>query len=227
MAFALVGVTLFYVALIEAIDRGGISLAFVLLYTAPAWVVALAGPVLGERPNRRRWLLAAGSMAGVALVASGQGEGVRATPGALAWGLAAGGAYASYYLLGKRLQARSSPVRLYATALLVGAVGIAPFVDWSPKSATAWALLAAVALASTYGAYLAYGIGLARTESSRAVVVATIEPVVAGALAWTLFGERLGALGLVGAAVVLACAAASGARPRSAADAGDDGPPAA
>lgn len=214
-AFAAVGVSLFYVALIRAIDLGGISLAFVLLYTAPAWVTLLAGPVLGERPGLRQWLLVVGSIGGVALVSAARGDGVAATPASVAWGLAAGFGYASYYLLGKRLLVRQAPVQLYGLALPAGALGIAPFVSWGPKPAAAWALLVGAALVSTYLAYLLYGLGLRRATASRAVLVATVEPIVAGALAWALFGERLGVWGLVGAGVVLACAAASGIRPRT------------
>ncbi|MDZ7707144.1 MAG: DMT family transporter [Trueperaceae bacterium] len=214
VAFAAVGVSLFYVALIRAIDLGGISLAFVLLYTAPAWVTLLAGPVLGERPGRRQWLLVGGSVVGVALVSSARGEGVTASAAAIGWGLAAGLGYASYYLLGKRLLVRQAPVQLYGLALPLGAAGIAPFVTWGAKPPLAWALLAGAAIVSTYLAYLLYGLGLRRATASRAVLVATVEPLVAGALAWALYGERLGAWGLAGAALVLGCAAASGIRPR-------------
>ena len=145
VAFAAVGVSLFYVALIRAIDLGGISLAFVLLYTAPAWVTLLAGPVLGERPGLRQWLLVVGSIGGVALVSTARGDGVLATPASVAWGLAAGFGYASYYLLGKRLLVRQAPVQLYGLALPLGALGIAPFVSWGPKPPEAWALLAGAA----------------------------------------------------------------------------------
>lgn len=212
VAFAAFGVSLFYVSMVRAIDLGGVSLAFVLLYTAPAWVVLLAGPVLGERATKRQWGLVALSIVGVALVSLARGEGVDPSPAALAWGLAAGLTYASYYLWGKRLLTYQPPVQLYGLALPLGALGIAPFVSWSAKPPAAWALLAAIALVSTYAAYLLYGLGLTRTASSRAVLVATVEPIVAGALAWALFGERMGLLGLLGAALVIAAAAASGVR---------------
>lgn len=214
VAFAGFGVSLFYVALVRAIDAGGISLAFVLLYTAPAWVTLLSGPVLGEPPRRGQWGLVALSVVGVVLVSAAQGEGIEPSPAALAWGLAAGLAYASYYLWGKRLLAKQAPVQLYGLALPLGALGIAPFVDWSAKPPEAWALLAVVALVSTYAAYLLYGLGVTRANSSRAVLVATVEPVVAGALAWAVFGERMGALGWVGGGLVVAAAAASGLRVR-------------
>lgn len=223
VGFAALGVSLFYVALIRAIDLGGISLAFVLLYTAPAWVTLLARPVLGERPSAGQWVLVVTAMLGVALVSSTRGSGIEPSLGAVAWGLAAGLAYASYYLWGRRLLARQSPVQLYGLALPLGALGIAPFVTWSPKPAEAWALLAAAALVSTYLAYLLYGLGLMRASSSRAVVVATVEPIVAGLLAWWVFGERLGLLGLIGAGLVIASAAASGVRVRGRRRAGTDG----
>jgi drug/metabolite transporter (DMT)-like permease len=214
--FAAVGVSLFYVALVSAIELGGVSLAFVLLYTAPAWVTLLAGPVLGERTDLRQWLLVGVAVLGVALVSAARGEGVTPSAAAIAWGLAAGIGYASYYLLGKRLLAFQPPVQLYGLALPLGALGIAPFVSWGAKPPAAWALLAAAALVSTYLAYLLYGLGLRRATASRAVLVATVEPIVAGGLAWAVFGERLGAWGLLGAGLVLASAAASGLRPRAA-----------
>jgi drug/metabolite transporter (DMT)-like permease len=219
MAFAAFGVSLFYVSLVRAIDLGGVSLAFVLLYTAPAWVVLLAGPVLGERATPVQWALVGVSVAGVALVSAARGAGIDPSPAALAWGLTAGLTYASYYLWGKRLLARQAPVQLYGLALPLGALGIAPFVSWSAKPPAAWALLVAAALVSTYAAYLLYGLGLTRAASSRAVLVATVEPIVAGALAWAVFGERMGPLGLVGAALVIVAAAGSGVpvrrRPRA------------
>lgn len=214
VAFAAIGVSLFYVALIRAIDLGGISLAFVLLYTAPAWVTLLAGPVLKEPPTALQWLLTGLAVIGVAMVSSTRGTGVDPSPAAVSWGLAAGLGYASYYLLGKRLLVRQSPSQLYGLALPLGAAGIAPFVAWSAKPPAAWLLLAGAALVSTYLAYLLYGLGLRRATASRAVLVATVEPIVAGAVAWAAFGERMGALGLAGALIVLFCAAASGWRPK-------------
>lgn len=206
-AFALVGVTLFYAALNLAIDAGGVSLAFVLLYTAPAFVAVLAWPLLGERLTRRKAALVALAVAGVVLVAQAGGGGVRATPAALAWGLAAGASYAAYYLFGKWVLHRYAPVTIFAVVLPIGALGLLPFVEFVPKSAAVWGWLAALALVSTYLAYLVYYTGLRATEASRAVLVATVEPVVAAGIAALAFGERLGWVGWGGAGLILAAAA--------------------
>ena len=207
-AFALLGVTLFYAALVLAIETGGITLAFVLLYTAPAFVALLAWPLLGERLTRAKLALVALATLGVALVASGgsDAQGVQVSTVSLGWGLASGVAYASYYLFGKWVLVRYAPVTVFAVVLPIGALGLAPFVDFTPKDAIVWLLLITLALVSTYLAYLVYYTGLRQVEASRAVLVATVEPVIAAALAAAVHGERLGVLGVVGAALILTAA---------------------
>ena len=227
-AFALVGVTLFYAALVLAIDAGGISLAFVLLYTAPAFVALLAWPLLGEPLTPRKLLLVGLALTGVVLVAragdagaaAGLAGGVTIGAAALAWGLASGASYASYYLFGKWVLDRYAPVTVFAWVLPIGALGLLPLVRFAPdKPPTVWAWLIVLSLVSTYLAYLVYYTGLRRTEVSRAVLVATVEPVAAAALAAALFGERLGWWGWAGATLVVTAAAGAAllrppARPR-------------
>jgi drug/metabolite transporter, DME family len=202
-----VGVTLFYAALNLSIEAGGISLAFVLLYTAPAFVALLAWPLLGEPLGPRKLGLVALALAGVVLVAQAGGGGVVVSAGSLGWGVTSGAAYASYYLFGKWVLHRYAPVTIFAWVLPLGAAGLLPFVDFAPKSPAVWGWLLVLGLLSTYLAYLAYYSGLRRVEASRAVLVATVEPVAAAGLAAVIFGERLGVVGWAGAALVLVAAA--------------------
>ncbi len=209
VAFALVGVTLFYTALNLAIDAGGVSLAFILLYTAPAFVALLAALLLGERLTPLKMGLVGLSVVGVALVARGGGGGVDVTTEAVVWGLVAGLSYSSYYLFGKWVLRRYRPATIYAIVMPLGALGLLPWVPFDAVRLATPALVLDLVLMgalSTYLAYLVYYLGLRRVEASRAVLVATIEPVVAALLAAGLFGERLGAWGVVGAALVLGAA---------------------
>lgn len=203
-AFGLAGVSLFYASYLLAVQQGGAALAAVLLYTAPAWVALLAWTVLGEPLGRRRLIAVAATVVGVALVATAGSASVRITPAALGWGLTAGASYALYYLFGRRYFALYPTATVLAVALPVGAIGLLPLVSFQPKSATAWSALVFLAVVPTYGAYLLYATGLRRLEATRAAVIATIEPVVAAAVAYVAFGERLAPLGYLGAAVVLA-----------------------
>ena len=217
--FALIGVTLFYAALVLAIETGGITLAFVLLYTAPAFVTLLAWPLLGERLSAAKVAWLALATVGVVLVAAAGGEasGIRVSVTSIGWGLASGLAYASYYLFGKWVLRRYAPVTVFALVLPIGALGLLPFVEFSPKGADAWLLVTGLALVSTYLAYLVYYTGLRQVEASRAVLVATVEPVAAAALAAAFYGERLGAIGLAGAALILTAAVLASLRRATAA----------
>ncbi len=208
-AFALIGVVLFYTALNLAIDAGGVSLAFILLYSAPAFVAVLAAVFLGERLTPLKTVLVAMSIVGVVLVAQGGESGMTVSVRSVTWGLVSGASYASYYLFGKWVLKRYRPATIYAIVLPLGALGLAPFTPFTAvKAATleTWLYLLLMAGLSTYLAYFVYYTGLKRVEASRAVLVATIEPVVAAGLAAWLFGERLGALGMLGGALVVGAA---------------------
>jgi drug/metabolite transporter (DMT)-like permease len=207
--FGLAGVSVFYAAYQLAVRAGGASLASVLLYTAPAFVAVMAWRLLGEPLGRREWGGVALTLAGVGLISlGGSGAGVSVNAPALGWGLVSGVTYALYYLMGKRYFGRYTPAAVYAVALPVGAAGLAPLVAFSDKTPATWGLLGAIAVLCTYLAYLAYGAGLRHLPATRASVIASLEPVVAAVLAALLFGERLSAAALLGAALVVGSALA-------------------
>ena len=205
-AFSLVGITLFYASYTLAVQYGGVSLASVLLYSAPAFVAVAAWFFLREALTPRKLGLLALTLTGVVLVSQGGGTGITVSAPALLWGLAAALSYSSYYIFGKWALSRYSPVTINALVMPLGALGLLPFVTFAPKAPAVWGLLALLAVLSTYAAYSLYYAGLKQVEASRAVLVASIEPVVAALLGASLFGERLGVWGLLGGALILGAA---------------------
>ena len=203
LAFALVGVTFLFGAYFRTVQLGGAALAAVLLYTAPVWVVIASSVVLREPITRVKAAALALTLAGVVLVATAGGSNVRISGGAIGWGLACSFAYAGYYLFGKRYFPRYGVQTVFMYALLLGAAGLAPLVDWSTKTTADWAVFLWLAAVPTWAAYFVYGRGLARVEAGRAATVATLEPVVTAVLAYWLWQEELGARGYLGAALVL------------------------
>ncbi len=202
--FGAFGVGLFFGAYNLAIEAGGISLAVVLLYTAPAFVVVLARIWLGEALSLTKIVAVALVVMGVAAVAfGGDSPGVSINPYSVGWGLLAGLGYASFYIWGKRLLRRYHPVTVYAFILPIGALVILPLVNFTEKSMMVWGLLAVLVVFSTYLAYLFYYMGLRHVEASRAVLVASLEPVMAATLAALFFDERLGAWAMVGGLMVV------------------------
>ncbi len=74
-------------------------------------------------------------------------------------------------------------------------------------SSGSYALLVMLAVVHTALAFGLYMVGLKRLDAGQAAIVATVEPVVAGAIGVVLLGEKLTALKAIGALLVLAGAA--------------------
>lgn len=213
VALGLIGVSVFYTALPAAIERGGITLAWVLLYTAPLWVLIGSISLGWIRPTLRAVTLVVLASGGVALVAVAGGEGVTVSAAAVAWGLTAGVSYSSYYLVGRTLVETLGPIRTYAAAMIIGGLALVPLADLRWPTWEVGGLLAVLGVASTLFAYLLLGAGLTRISSTRASVIATAEPVVATVLAVAVAGERPGGLAYVGGALVIGSALTAGLSP--------------
>jgi drug/metabolite transporter, DME family len=206
LGFGLWGVTLFYGSYQIAVESGGAALASVLLYTAPAWVALMARMFLAEPMSSGKLISIGLTMLGVTGLTLGADAGAAMVfnPLAIGCGLVAGFTYSLYYIVGKRFLSRYSTPTIFLYALPIGALGLAPLLDLKLPSAPAFAAVAFLSLVSTYGAYSFYYAGLKRLEASRAAVVATLEPVIAGVLAFIWWDERFTTLGYGGACLVLA-----------------------
>ncbi|MEM9710952.1 MAG: DMT family transporter [Actinomycetota bacterium] len=212
VALAALGVTLFYVALPAAASEGGVSLAWVLLYTAPAFVAIAAWLWLGERLGAIGVGLVVATLFGVALVILPDSEGITVSGASLGWGLAAGFGYAAYSVISKVLVASAAPVVVLAVALPLGALPLLPVLGL-PTGARTWALLLGLGIGSTYLPYLAYATALRHVEAVRASVVASVEPLLAVAIAVVVYDESLHPVAFVGAAVVVSAAVVAVAQP--------------
>ena len=207
--FAVVGVSLFYLSYLFAVRTGGEALAAILLYTAPAWVAVASALWLHEPMTRRKLAALATTLIGVACVALGAGgsagdAGLHIGPAAIGWGLLSGLAYATYYLFGKRYFVRYEAATLFMYVQPLGALLLLPLVHFVDKSAATWGWILFLGVVPTYVALQLYEAGLRRVEATRAVTVATLEPVIAAGLAYAVWGEALRPLGYAGAALVLA-----------------------
>ena len=206
MIFGAFGIGAFMVSLAYAIETGGINLAVILLYTSPAFVAIGARFWYREQLTLQKIALIALTMLGVVLIATGGGRGINVTAVSLSWGFGAAVTYAAYYLVGKWAIARYSPLQILAYVFPIAALVILPFVEFGGYSLSALFWLAVLSIATTYLPYLLYYRGLGTVEISRAVVVATIEPVIAAVFAALFFAEFYSLQALVGAVLVVIAA---------------------
>src|SRR6185436_13405857 len=190
-----------------ALKRMDASLHALILYVYPALVLIGAVALGRERASVRRVAALRIALAGTALVLAGAASGSLDALGT-AMGFGAALAYTVYILTGDRVGAGVPPVALAAFVCL-GATctfALASVVRGGPQlgfGAAGWAWVGAIAVASTVAAILCFFAGLARVGPSAASILSTLEPLVTVALAAAAFGESLGAVQLVGGALVV------------------------
>ena len=213
--YGVIGVGFFYYIYLVAVDRLPLAVAAALLYTAPAFVVAIAWLLRWEPVRPARLLPLAMVLIGAFLVTGAfralGGAGVDAI-GAAA-GVASGSAYALYTVLGKRIRARYDVLSTIFFAYGVGAVVLALIEPpWAVmvRHESARGILLLMGLGPTLLAALLFYGGLRHLEASTASMLATIEPVVAALLGLAWLGERItwaigaGAALIIGAALLVA-----------------------
>jgi drug/metabolite transporter (DMT)-like permease len=126
-----------------------------------------------------------------------------------ALGLSAAVGYAGYLLIVRALgkEMNTGAVMFWATAssaLVALALALAFHERLAPMSLNGWLILIALGLICHVGGQglIAYGVG--RLPIVASTVLLWMQPLVAAVLSWIMFGEALGALALLGAALILA-----------------------
>jgi drug/metabolite transporter (DMT)-like permease len=192
-----------------ALERIDASLLSLLIYTFPA-MVAVAAVVLGrERLDGRRLAALGLASGGLALVVAGAGTGAL-DPLGTALGLGAAVVYSTYILVSEGVVERVPPsvlsalvctgaaVSLTAGAALLGQLRLGEL------TLAGWGWLACLAVVSTVAAVSLLFAGLRRVGPTTASILSTVEPVVTVVLAYLVFGELLGAVQVLGGALVIA-----------------------
>lgn len=205
------GVFVYPLAFYSSMRLAGVAIGTVVSLGAAPVFAAVIEFVAERRRVSARWLIGAPiAVVGVALLATG-GEGATASGDAVSGvllGLAAAFAYALYTYASERAIAAGNSSRGVMGALFgSGAVLLAPvlLVTGAPllQSATSVTITAYLAIGPMFVAYLLFGAGLRWVRSSTATVVTLIEPAVATVLAVAVVGERFGASGWFGLALVV------------------------
>ena len=209
----LVGIGAFYLLYFFTVRESTVGTAAILLYSSPAFVALLAWIFLKETLGPLRLLALALTFGGIFLVVGGYEPGaLEVSLPVLATGLLSGLTYGLYSIFGKPLAGHLEPAIILSYALGFGSVllvlaALPTFHTLVGLSSSSYALLVMLAVVHTALAFGLYTVGLKRLDAGQAAIVATVEPVVAGAIGVVLLGEELTALKVIGAILVLAGAA--------------------
>ena len=209
-----VSVVLFTWCYFSCQEQCSLGVAAILLYTSPAFVVVLSALLWREKLTRRKLAALALTFGGCVLVTGVLGGGAQVTLRGFLLGLGSGFFYALYSIFGRYALARYGPYTVTLYTFVFAGAGSLVFLnpeELGTAIQTEGTLPAALGLVvvSTALPYLLYTAGLARVESGRAAILASVEPVVAALVGVLVFREPMsptlgaGILCILGAVLLL------------------------
>ena len=211
LGMGLLSLLLFTVCYFTTINLASLSVAAILLYTSPIWVMLLSALCFREKITGRKLLCAAMAFGGCVLV-SGMGSTASLSPMVMVTGLLSAVGYGLYSIFGTFALRKYHPLTVTTYAFVFGALGAAVLckpvemiavIASAPNPGGLVLLLAVTAFVTAVLPYLLYTVGLSHMRASAAAIMASIEPVVATAAGALVFGEGLTLSAFAGIALVL------------------------
>ncbi len=187
-----------------------LSVAAILLYTAPVIVTVLSFFLFKEAMTRRKLLALLLAFGGCVFVtAAPEGGHTMSTLGILT-GLGSGFGYALYSIFSRfALERGYHPLTVTFYTFVFTFAGALPITDWAPilgfaaKQPGNLAYSIAYGIVTTALPYIFYTLGLRYVETSRASIMATVEPVVATLIGVLVLRERMTVMNAAGVLLVL------------------------
>ncbi|MBA1191260.1 EamA family transporter [Pseudomonas entomophila] len=215
-----IAVAIYPLAFYSSMRLAGVTIGTVITIGSAPLLSTIIERVFDGKPLTVRWMIGAtlGSIGTLLLcIAKARGHAdssvhaslLQSVSGVLL-GLVAGVTYALYSWTAHRLMRKdiSSSAAMGATFGLGGLLLIPVLLVTGASLLQSWnnAMVGLyMILVPMFLGYILFGIGLSRITASTATTLSLIEPVVAAALAVVIVGERLPALGWVGAALIVCC----------------------
>lgn len=206
----IVSLTFFNICYFTTISMTSLSIAAILLYTAPSMVVIMSAVIFHERLTVKKIIAVILAFIGCALVTGVLGETAALSGIGILIGLGSGLGYALYSIFARFALNRgyhSFTVTFYT--LLFSVFGGMFFAQprqmisvIKDKPSMVFFLLL-FGLISTALPYIFYTLGLKGMESGLASIIASIEPVTATILGIVVFHEHMSLMGGIGVIIVI------------------------
>ncbi|MBE6972415.1 MAG: EamA family transporter [Ruminococcaceae bacterium] len=185
-----------------------LAVAAILLYTSPAFVVLLSALLWRDRLTGRKLLALGLTFFGCVCVTGVYSGGMTITLRGFLLGLGAGFFYALYSIFGRYALAHYEPYTVTFYTFAFAGIGSLVFLRPAQLAVLGGASIALTALGlsvvCTVLPYLFYTAGLARMDSGKAAIIASVEPVVAALVGIIVFHESMSPATGLGVVFILA-----------------------
>lgn len=196
----------------STIQTTSLSVAAVLLYTSPVFVLVISAIVFKEKVTKSKIIAIILAIIGCAFVTGIFNGKQSVTMYGLIIGVCSGLGYGLYSIFGRCAINRGyKALTITFYSFLFSAISLTALVNPlqiakklmsdAPMSNTLNTL--GIVLVVTVIPYVLYTLGLAKVENSKAAVIACIEPIVATLIGFLMFNERLGVIEILGVILVL------------------------
>lgn len=206
----IISVVLFNVCYFYTMINSQASVAVVLLYTSPIFVMLLSALFFKEKVTFRKILALVLTFVGCVLVAGLAGGNYSVPPLIFLTGIASGLFYALYSIFGNIALRKYDTMTVTVWTFLFAFVGSIPFGQigetisafQADPTLILWGI--GIGIVSTVLPYFFYTWGLQRMETSKAAILVAIEPLVGCVIGMTVFGEPHNGLKISGIVLILA-----------------------
>mgnify|MGYP001093474564 CR=1 FL=1 len=212
LGLGIASILLFTVCYFTTISMASLSVAAILLYTAPIMVMVMSLALFHERLTLQKAAALFLAFAGCILV-TGIGGGMKISAAALGFGLMSGVGYGLYSILGTYVLRKYSPITVTTYAFLCGGAGallvcnpsdLLSKIQRTDEKGILILLIFLTAFVTAVLPYLFYTTGLVSMRASSASIMASVEPVVATIAGVIVFHEALTPMSFLGIVLVLA-----------------------
>ena len=209
-AAGIMSIVLFNFCYYKTMSLTSLSVAAVLLYTAPFFVVIMSVFIFRQRLTLKKCVACVTAFIGCCLVTGAFSSGESISAQALFFGILTGFGYSLYTIFSRLLLDRGyGSVTITFYTFVFAFVGCLPFSDIAETVQRCGASLHVplvtflMALFNTVIPYLLYTAGLKGVDPSAAPIIAMVEPVVATLTGIFVYSEPLTLSGAVGMIIVL------------------------
>jgi len=203
------GLAMVQISYYSSIAKIQVAAAILLQYMAPIFILIYSALFMKERVTRGKLVSLVLAVAGCSLVAGiYRIDLLKLNLSGVAWGLMSAFFFSFYTLYGQAGLKKYNAMTLFGYSCGFGAILWwilnPPWAFFAVSySSVTWLAFVYIAVFGTILPFVLYFKGLERMEASRVSITSTLEPVVAGVVAYVFIGETMGFLQIFGGALVL------------------------